>query len=750
MKHLFFSILYSVILSSCNIKLSAVDIIGGDQTSRVYPSKITKCKVEVSLTDANTEINIHAKYTAKISEVNGENGSNPIFIGADSVEDKNIRYADYRVLNSSGKIVHCGNTSGDGEFNFTLNKSSDYSLIIYSYILKPNTDVANINVAVMNSPSEGLPYFVKKSFSTDNSGRSKSLNLTATLPENDNTKLNTNNSGAFNILDQIVESNLFLKQNVGSNFTNTTPLEVYWKSGLNPGSYVDGETAPAVSFFLKNNNHSRIFILGGMNGDTGVSDTDEFDNSVIIHEYSHFLLSTFSKDNSPGGRHSGVESIDPRLAWSEGFANFFQASVLNKSFYLDVVGAGGANLINLEKENGVDSPSINGEGNYREFSIARFFWDIVDSPSSDDDRHFEGYSNFKLIWDVVSSENFKSEVATSMGLFNEVQNFNFDTKNFSSLRSRHRQNSPANEFFRSLYAFQLGNDCSGQNNNLKFTQTQHPADENNILQRKRVLEYNQIRSGNVLFGLKFTETNKNIKFYIQNFRKPMNNSIEESDINYTRKSSNNADCQASNYKQCLNVNLDAGKHLIEVVLQNRIDSDLDFQFFANETQLCGENTTYETALNKPAYLNKKNVNFYKLTAPFDLDITALKHGQVVDEYQLTATFTNQNLNLDNIQLDWLHSDNIKIISGNLKEQIASAKPNQKITIKLVIKALDNLDNLDKVKIYLSSKASYKNRNFSKTLAFTLKQLINKSTKKQNLLFKTNKILKKLKNETIYY
>lgn len=82
----------------------------------------------------------------------------------------------------------------------------------------------------------------------------------------------------------------------------------------------------------------KLFILGGSNGNVDTADTDHFDNSIILHEYGHFLEDVYGKTDSPGGYHNGSSIIDPRLAWSEGFTNSFQGAALGKNFYLDTAG----------------------------------------------------------------------------------------------------------------------------------------------------------------------------------------------------------------------------------------------------------------------------------------------------------------------------------------------------------------------------------------------------------------------------
>jgi hypothetical protein len=130
--------------------------------------------------------------------------------------------------------------------------------------------------------------------------------------------------GAFNILDQLHNANDFIRSKAGScgsnfvgcpNFTVAPKVAVYWEPGFNPGSYFEGSSA--LSFYIPG--FSRLFILGGVNGDINYSDTDHFDNSVIIHEFGHFLEDSMFVSDSPGGEHNGNRVIDFCFVWFEGF-----------------------------------------------------------------------------------------------------------------------------------------------------------------------------------------------------------------------------------------------------------------------------------------------------------------------------------------------------------------------------------------------------------------------------------------------
>jgi hypothetical protein len=96
-----------------------------------------------------------------------------------------------------------------------------------------------------------------------------------------------------------------------------------------------------------------------------------------MHEYGHFIASSFSHDNSPGGTHSLSESDqDVRLAWSEGWATFFGSAVLGSPLAVDTR-AGGVSSFNIE--------SATNSFTTNEVSVSAILWDIFDAPFPDDD-----------------------------------------------------------------------------------------------------------------------------------------------------------------------------------------------------------------------------------------------------------------------------------------------------------------------------------------------------------------------------
>jgi len=66
-----------------------------------------------------------------------------------------------------------------------------------------------------------------------------------------------------------------------------------------------------------------LYLLG--DSDT---DTEEFDDHVSMHEWAHYFEDNFSRSDSTGGPHRIGQTLDPRLAFGEGFATALAAIAL--------------------------------------------------------------------------------------------------------------------------------------------------------------------------------------------------------------------------------------------------------------------------------------------------------------------------------------------------------------------------------------------------------------------------------------
>ena len=424
-------------------------------TSELASSESSACVVAHSVPDAITVTG-----TAQFQRFNDNSG------GLTTKSTLPIRYAEVEALNVIGTRVNCGWTDNSGNFTLRVPRATTV------YTIRVNSRALNssVQVSVLDRPTTNQVYSISANLNTNENQSSTTVNL-ATASTSGQVL-----GGAFNIFDQILKSNEFLRANV-SGFTVAPKATIYWTAGVTPGEYV-GSATSAVSFFNASSSSSlpeAIYILGGISGSV-CTDTDHFDNTIIIHEYGHFLEKKYATSDSPGGSHNGAMLLDPRLAWSEGWADFFQGAVLAREVYRDTTGnadCGNASLtfpdFQLESQSqDIPNSSIQSQGGFREFPVARTLFDVYGGSSASPD----GYSTtvgFQPIWTAFTQLSSANYAFRSAFLFNQLlrteiaTNYSGQLANFDSIMTNEVQPTSATaastRFYGATLSAQAGN-CS--------------------------------------------------------------------------------------------------------------------------------------------------------------------------------------------------------------------------------------------------------------------------------------------------
>ena len=152
------------------------------------------------------------------------------------------------------------------------------------------------------------------------------------------------------------------------------------------------------------------------------SDPDEWDDSVIIHEFGHMADDLYSCDDNPGGPHFiGSLVDDPELAWGEGYPNYLQSMVRNMtgkpnaSRYLDINGSGSGGInVDLEATQPPNLVSV-----LYEFAIAGALWDLYDTAPDGQDTLGYGPNGIQRVY---TGDTFQS---VAYGFFDD--DCDFDT-----------------------------------------------------------------------------------------------------------------------------------------------------------------------------------------------------------------------------------------------------------------------------------------------------------------------------------
>lgn len=378
-----------------------------------------------------------------------------------------IKYAEVRVLNGSGIVVQCGRTDSTGALK-ALNGTDDLTIpdTAGNYTVQVMART-NHNVSVPGAKTSFKLYTSVKNVCS-NSVHSVSSTVTSTGPGTYPTTVTAYakegqsagiTGGAFNIYNNVAVTYDYLAQYTGlSNLTClNSKLHIYWTAGFNPAQFIypdeDPTTLGNISFYLRG--YNELYINGGKLGNVTSADTDHFDDAVIIHEIAHHLESACGKMDSPGGSHYGQFRIDPRLAWSEGWGNFFGAHIIRNNlalinpdlntalsgydgwlYYLDTAGYNDG-LINYGEElikfnlslpgdnpelvnssgpynfyyDKVDSTNYPGEGHFREVSVSRSLFKTTNTCALEGTCTTLDY--FAKMWEALENDSSKSGMGKS-------------------------------------------------------------------------------------------------------------------------------------------------------------------------------------------------------------------------------------------------------------------------------------------------------------------------------------------------
>lgn len=266
-----------------------------------------------------------------------------------------IKFAEVAVYNSKNQIVQCGKTNADGNIK-AVNATSDllipkiadtYTVRVFARVNHALSKVT-MNAVVKQDKYTNEVYFISNT-TTTNGIDDINVSLLAHARQTESVEVM---GGPFNILNSIYASYQYINANTAAvPISCLNPkLNVYWKLGFNPAQYARPEDDPSLlpSTTFYDHKINSMFISGGKLGNFTFESANHFDDFVIIHELGHHIENVCGSLLSPGGQHAIIVRTDPRLAWAEGWANYFAAQVM-----YDSVGSAdpAKNIINPEFKN---------------------------------------------------------------------------------------------------------------------------------------------------------------------------------------------------------------------------------------------------------------------------------------------------------------------------------------------------------------------------------------------------------------
>ena len=318
---------------------------------------------------------------------------------SDKISRFDVKGVTVELINAAKEVIATTSTFNDGYYEFSnAPESTSVSVVVKAEVKKTRTtgDTGlEYNFSVRDNTSASIPrklyqistpYFTTlASAGSDNPQQ----DIVAALGFNENGSVISEaqrQSAPFAIL-RTMKAGADALSNINPNVSLPT-LNIYWSS-KNIGS--DGNKNVGqigTSHYAGKGLQPGLYILGKAD-----SDTDEFDQGVIGHEFGHYLQDKLSYSDSPGGSHSDDEHKDASLAYGEGYGTAIGGLLSGSQYYCDVSGDNqlGGWCMNLTDR------SVAGEvaGFYSENSIITLLYAIGTLPGKGLNEFFGAVTTLK-------------------------------------------------------------------------------------------------------------------------------------------------------------------------------------------------------------------------------------------------------------------------------------------------------------------------------------------------------------------
>jgi len=187
-----------------------------------------------------------------------------------------IRNARIEVY-EAGRVISVSDTDNNGEFVVAIPPDAT------DMIIRAVSRLRSVDLKVEDNTNASQFYYIS-SAEIDMRDRPARVSLVD----------RTRKSGAFNILEQIQRSNDFV--HAADPQFQAFPFVIFWSERNQKQTGITSPKDGLIGTTFFSLTSSTAYILGDRN-----TDSDEYDDSVLIHEYAHMLAAKFSRDDSIGG-----------------------------------------------------------------------------------------------------------------------------------------------------------------------------------------------------------------------------------------------------------------------------------------------------------------------------------------------------------------------------------------------------------------------------------------------------------------
>ena len=283
------------------------------------------------------------------------------------------KYLLVKVLDQNEQVVYQTTTDKNGNYTVYVPENTNVKIRVYARMLKKGI----WDVRVVDNTNQKAMYVIEGGLHSSGTKTSK-RDLHAASGWNGYGYGGERDAAPFAIIDSI---NTVMQKTISANPDLVfPPLTVNWSIN-NIAAGGDRTLGQIVTSNYDGENN--LWILGDEN-----SDTDEYDDHIIIHEWGHFFEDKFSRSDSIGGPHSAGDSLDIRVAFGEGWGNALSAIATDNPIYFDTAGQNQGTGWFMD----IESASHENPGWFSEASIQRILYDLYDAQQDSNDNINLGFA----------------------------------------------------------------------------------------------------------------------------------------------------------------------------------------------------------------------------------------------------------------------------------------------------------------------------------------------------------------------
>ena len=232
-------------------------------------------------------------------------------------------------------------------------------------------------------------------------------------------------AGAFNVLAVIRNGYDWVKKNgQPADTKGLSQIKANWELGV--------ETPKGAACQADGSGCPFSFQVGEELWINGTDDAqDEWDETVIAHEYSHFIIRKLVLDELPGGPHGAIRS-SPALSWSEGLATALGQRELGRSLYVSESKVGSF-TVDIESGTQDINPGSPNEffntsdgtatGDVIEWLDSMIVWDLMDPANETHDRISKEPFALNILFDPPPDGKFVDRAGNGVDLVDYLDHF---------------------------------------------------------------------------------------------------------------------------------------------------------------------------------------------------------------------------------------------------------------------------------------------------------------------------------------